>query len=166
MTKWILRMAVFAALAGAGVWGWRHLLPGPEQIIRKRLNEIAETASTSGNEGLLAKAARVQKLATFFTPDVEIAIDMPGYYTQEITGVDELTRLAAASRAMGRAIHIELLDVTVKVAPDRLSAEAHMTGTATVPGEPAPQVQELKAWLRRVDGEWLIKRAETVRTLR
>ncbi|HEY5909598.1 MAG TPA: hypothetical protein VJA21_03230 [Verrucomicrobiae bacterium] len=166
MTKWILRLALLTALATGGLWAWRHLFPGPEQIIRQRLSQIAATASTSGDEGIIPKAARVQKLTTFFTPDVQITIEVPGLITQEISGIDELTQLAAASRSMGQAIRVELIDVSVTLAPDKLSADAHMTGKATWPGERTPQVQELKAHLRKVDGQWLIDRAETVRTLR
>ncbi len=166
MTKWILRLALVAILGFGGVWGWHTFFPGPEQVIKKRLFQLAQTASTTGDEGLLPKAARVQKLTTFFTQDVEITIDMPGQFSAQISGTDDLTRVAAAARSMGKPVKVELLDVSVTLAPDRNSAEAHMTGAATVPGERAPQVQELKAAFRKVNGEWLIYRAETVRTLR
>ncbi len=166
MTRWILRLALLAVLVLGGVYGWHALFPGPEQVIKKRLKQLAEAASSTGNEGLLAKAARVQKLTTFFTPDVEITIDIPGQFNSEISGIDELTRLVAAARSLGKAVTVELLDVSVSLAPDQRTAEAHMTGTANISGEASPQVQELKAHLRLVDGQWLIYRAETVRTLR
>ncbi len=166
MTKWILRLALLAALLSGGIWGWHRLFPGPEEIIKRRLAQLAQAASTSGDEGLLAKAAHVQKLTSFFTPDVEIVIDMPGQYSADITGADELTRMAAAARSMGKSIKVELVDVSVALGPDKASAEAHMTGKATVTGDRSLQVQELKAQLRKVDGQWLISRAETVQTLR
>ena len=166
MTKWILRLALIALLALVGMWGSRTLFPGPEQIIKQRLAKLAEAASTSGEEGLLAKAARVQRLTSFFTPDLEIVIDMPGEYNAEITGIDELTRMAGAARSMGRYIKVELVDINVMLNPDQNSAEAHMTGKATVRGENALHVQELKAQLRKVNGQWLVSRIESVRTLR
>lgn len=166
MTKWILRLALVAGLVMGGVWGWRALFPGPDQIIKRRLEQLAQTASVTGDEGLLAKAAHVQKLTTFFTPDVEIVIDIPGQYNAEISGLDELTRTAAAARSMGKSIKVEFLDVTVTIAADQNSAQAHMIGEVHVTGERGLQVQELSAQLRKVDGQWLINRAETVRTLR
>ncbi len=166
MTKWILRLALAALLVLGGLWGWHSLFPGPEQAIKKRLAQLAETASTTGDEGLIPKAARVQKLTTFFTQDVQISIDMPGQFSAEISGTDDLTRVAAAARSMGKPVKIELLDVSVTLGPDRNSAEARMTGAATIPGDKAPQVQELQAELRKMNGEWLIYRAQTVRTLR
>ena len=166
MTKWILRLALLALLVLGAVWSWHRLFPGPEQVIKKRLVQLAEAASSTGNEGLIPKAARIQRLTSFFTPDVEITIDMPGQFNAQISGTEDLTRVAAAARSMGSPVKVELLDVSVTVAPDRNSAEAHMTGTATVPGDRVPQVQELKAQLRKVNGDWLIYRAETVKTLR
>ena len=166
MMRWILRLALLGGLIVAGIWGWRVLFPGPEQIIRKRLTQLAETASSTGNEGALARLAHAQKLTSFFTPDVEIIIDMPGQYSHTINGADELMQAAAAARSLGTPVQIELLDVTIVLGPDQQTAEAHMTGKATVPGDRTPQVQELKAQLQKVEGQWLIKRAETVRTLR
>lgn len=166
MTKWILRLALVALLVFGAFWAWHALFPGPEQVIKKRLSQLAQAASTTGNEGLIPKAARVQKLTTFFTPDVEITIDMPGQFNAQISGTDDLTRVAAAARSMGKPVKVELLDVTVTLAADLNSAEAHMTGAAIIPGERAPEVQELKAQLRKINGDWLIYRAQTVRTLR
>ncbi len=166
MTKWILRLAAIACLVMAGVWAWRTLFPSPEQVIRKRLAHLAETASTTGKEGTLAKASRVQSLANFFTPDVEISIDVPGQYNHEISGREELVGLAMASRSMGQPIRVELVDINVTVEPGETSAEAHLAGTAVIPGERTVQIQELRAHLRKIDGQWLIDRAETVRTLR
>jgi ketosteroid isomerase-like protein len=166
MTKWILRLALLTAMLFGGVWAWHFFFPGPEQLIRKRLMAVARTASTSGAEGALAKASRAQGLSAYFTPDVEITIDLPGQYNQTINGVTELMQLAMAARSMGRSVKVELLDLSVAVAPDKASAEAHLTGQATISGEQTPQVQELKAHLKKVQRDWLIDRVETVRTLR
>jgi SnoaL-like domain len=166
MTKWVLRLALIAGLFVGGVWGWRTLFPGPEQVIKRRLEQLAKAASTTGDEGLLAKAAHVQKVTTFFTPDVEIVLDIPGQYNAEVSGLDELTRMVAAARSMGKRIKVEFLDVSVAIAPDQNSAQTHMVGQAIITGERGLQVQELKAQLRKVDGQWLVNRVETVRTLR
>jgi hypothetical protein len=166
MTKWILRLAFLFLLALCAVWVWHALFPGPELVIRKRLQQLAGIASTSGTEGNLARMNNARKLTTFFTPDLEISIEVLGQYETNIRGVDELLRLAVAARSMGQPIKVDLVDVNVIVAPDKQSAEAHMTGSANLRGEKMPQVQELKAQLKKVDGQWLISRAETVRTLR
>jgi hypothetical protein len=166
MTRWLLRLALLGVLIFVGVWGWRLLFPGPEQVIRKRLTQLAQAASSTGNEGALARLANAQKLTTFFTPGVEITIDVPGLYSQTISGTDELVQVAAAARSLGRPIKIEVIDVTVVLGPDQQLAEAHLTGKASVQGERTIDFQELKARFKKVEGHWLIDHAETVRTLR
>jgi len=54
----------------------------------------------------------------------------------------------------------------VAVAPDNQSAVATLTGKGRVAGESDFFVQELKFTLKRVEGEWLIYRVETVKTFR
>jgi len=165
MTKWILRIAGVVALVLLATWIWHSLFPGPEQLIRKRLTQLAQSASSRSNEDPLAKAFRVESVTGYFTPDAEIIIDMPGEFSQTIHGINELIPLVTAARSMGRTIKVELVDITVTVAPDKTSAEAHMTGEAKISGESNVQVQELKAHFKKVQRDWLIDRVETVRTL-
>ena len=165
MTKWILRVVAAAALITAAIWIWHTLFPGPEQVIRKRLAQLAKTASSNSGEGAIAKASRAQSLTTFFTPDVEITVDVPEL-NQSIHGTAELMQLAMAARSMGRSIKVDLLDISVIVAPDKLTAVAHMTGEAKISGESTLQVQELRAHFTKVQRDWLIDKVETVRTLR
>jgi hypothetical protein len=51
------------------------------------------------------------------------------------------------------------------VGPDKQSAVADLTVEAKVSGERDPIVWEMKFTLRKTDGQWLITRVETVRTL-
>jgi hypothetical protein len=166
MKRWAKNALLVLVLAATGVWGWRVLHPGSEKIIRKRLEEMARTASVEGNEGQIARLAKAQSLANYFTPDVEIAIDMPEYHVQTIEGRDELMQAAVAARSRGNALKIELVDVSVAIAPDGVSAEAHFTGKAKIASERSIQAQEIRARLVKMDGNWLIRRVETVRTLR
>ena len=52
------------------------------------------------------------------------------------------------------------------MAPDRQSAVADLTAKAAVPGQKDFEVQEMKFVLKKINGEWLITRAETVKTFR
>jgi hypothetical protein len=165
MKKWCGRLIVLLILGGLGYWGWRTWFPSPEQVICKRLNELARAASFSGKEGALVKLANAQALTTFCTPDVEITIDIPGHSRQTISGHEELLQLAVAARSYGNGVNVEFFDILVSVAPDQTSATAELTAKANVPREKEFYVQELKFALRKVEGKWLICRAETVKTL-
>jgi hypothetical protein len=165
MKKWSWRLVLLVVLGGLGFWGWSVLFPGPEQVIRKRLNNLARTASFSSQEGTLVKLAGAQALTAYCTPDVEIIVDVPGHSRQTITGQDELRTAAAAARTYASGCNLQFFDIIVTVAPDKQSANAELTARANVPRERDFFVQELKFALKKVEGKWLICRAETVKTL-
>ena len=165
MKKWLGRLVLVAVLAGLGFWGWRVLFPPPEKVIRKRLNELARTASFSGTEGALVKVAKAQAVTAFCTPDVEIMVDVPGYPYEEIHGTAELLQLAAAVRSYREGLDVQFYDIVVNVAPDQNSAVAELTAKGDVPHDRDFNVQELRFKLKKLDGKWLISHAETVHTL-
>lgn len=165
MKRRILSLVLLAGLAGLGFWGWRFLHPSPEQIIRKNLATVAKLACVPVNESSLAKLANAQKVASYFTVDTQITIDMRGRFASTVSGRNEVQEKEFGSRAALPGLQVELLDVSVVVAPDGQTATAHLTGKANVPGESTPQVDEFKAEFKKVDGDWLIHRVENVRTL-
>ncbi|SRR5258705_11508023 len=166
MKKWVVRGALLAALILAGIWGWRILFPGPEQVIRKQLNELAKLASFSGNEGPLAKLSNAQKLTTFCTSDVEITVEGPGRSQPTLSGREELLRTAAGIRSYVGSLKVEFLDTTVTVVPGQPIAFANLTLKVNASGDKDFLVQEVKFTFKKIDGDWLISRAETVKTLR
>jgi hypothetical protein len=55
-------------------------------------------------------------------------------------------------------------DINVTVSADHESAQVDITVEARVPGEQDTMVQAIRFTLRKIDGKWLITRAQTVRT--
>jgi hypothetical protein len=164
-SRWF-RIVALCAMLAAGVWGWRVLFPSPEHVIRQQLAELARAASIAPNEGELARVVNSQKLAGFFTPEVQVTVDIPGHSLQTISGRDEIMKLAMTARGAANNVKVEFLDVTVSVDPGKRSATAHLTAKANVPGDSIPQVQELKAAFQKDGRDWLINHIETVKTLR
>jgi hypothetical protein len=165
MKTWLLRILLLAALGGAGVWGWRMLHPSAEQVIRKRFAVLAQTASFSAQQSPLARLAKAAKLADFCTPDVQITVETSGRSRQTFNGRDELLAAAGGAQSMVGSLTVEFVDVTVKVAQDKRSATVNLTVKGKVSGERDSLVQELEVLLNNVNGDWLISRAETVKTL-
>lgn len=159
------RLALGSALIALGVWGWQVFYPSPEHAIRSRLAELARAATISPNESALIKLAKAQKLASFFTVDTEIRIDLPGRFPQSLNGRDELMQAVAGARSAVKSLKVEFVDVSVTVESDSVSGSAHFTVKADVSGESTPQVEELEAQFRKLDGDWLIKHVENVQTL-
>ena len=163
--KWAFRGALAIIVIALGVWIWITFFPGPEQAIRKRLAELAQLGSFAGNEGQIAKVANAQKLTSFFTPDVEISVDVPGVPRQKLSGQDDLLKSAMTVRTYLASLKVELLDITVTFTPGKTSATVNLTLKVQINGERDFTPQEMKFILKKVKGEWLIREAETVRTL-
>jgi len=162
----LFRLILVVALLALGVWLWTVLCPGPERIIRKRLAQVARAASFGPNEGTLSRLANVAQLAGYFSADIEVKIEALGRGQHTFSGRDEITQAALAARSAAGALNVEFLDVGMTMAPDRQSAVADLTAKAAVPGQKDFEVQEMKFVLKKINGEWLITRAETVKTFR
>jgi hypothetical protein len=163
--KIALRFILFAALAALSIWLWFILFPSPEKVIRKRLTEFARTASTSSNESDLARLAAARSLAGFFSTNVDLAVELPELARYSFMDRDEIMQAALMARSKIGGLSVKFPDINITVAPDKQSAVADLTVQANVSGERNPFVQQMKFTFRKIDGEWLIVRVETVRTL-
>jgi acyl CoA:acetate/3-ketoacid CoA transferase alpha subunit len=163
--KIIIRIVLLAALVALGVWLWTVLFPGPEKVIRKRLTELARTVSSSANESDLARLVAARSVAGFFSNNVELNVDIPELGQHNSMDREEITQLALMARSRAGGLHVKFPDINITVAPDKQSAVADLTVEANVSGEHDSIVREMKFTLRKADGQWLITRVETVRTL-
>lgn len=165
MKRGLFRILALAALAVFCFFGWRWLHPSAEAVIRQRLFALARAATIPANEGQLLKLANAQKVASFFTTDTEITLDFPGRFTQTISGRNEVQEKALGARSVLNGLAVDFVDVSVTVESGAETALARLTARAVFPGDNAPQVEELKVDLKKVDSEWLIHRAQNVKTL-
>ena len=166
MKRWLVRVTWLALLAAAAVLGWRYLFPNPEHVIRRELGQLARAASITPNEAPLAKLSKAQKVVSFFADDAQISVDIPGRSVLTFSGQEDLRQAALGARSMLNSLRVDFVDIVVTVAPDKLSAVAHLTATASLPGEKIPEVQELEVHFNKMDHDWLIQRVDFVKTLR
>ena len=163
--KIIIRIVLLAALAALGIWLWTFLFPSPEKVIRKRLMQFARTVSTSPNESDLARLAAARSVAGFFAATVELNVDLPELGQRNSLDREEITQAALMARSRAGGLHVKFPDINITVAPDKQSAVADLTVEANISGERDSIVREMKFTLRKTDGQWLITRVETIRTL-
>jgi ketosteroid isomerase-like protein len=163
--KNLLKVVWIVVLALLGVWLWFVLFPSPEKIIRHRLEKLAHTVSFSKSEGNFSRIASAESVSGFFSTNVEVAINVPGYERQTLVGRAEITQDALASRTRVSELSVKFPDVNVTVAPDRQSATADVTVEANVADGKDPVVQEVKFTFEKTAEGWLINRVETVRPL-
>ena len=164
MKKWSVRVIFAAAFIVLVIWAWHTFFPNHEQIIRKRLLEVAAAASFSANEAPVVTMRNCQKLGSSCTPDVEIIVDVHGHSRETVNGREELLTKALGARSLG-GLTVEFLDLTVALAPDKKSAVVTLTGKGRIAGESDFMVEELKFTMKRVEDAWLIARVETVKPM-
>jgi hypothetical protein len=148
-----------------GYLGWNWLFPGDETRIKRVLAGAAEAASIKEDQGLVGHATAVTKLIGYLSPDVEVYLDVPELGTRRIEGRDEVQSLALATRRDGsRGLKVELLDPIVRVDDDGQSAIAEATARVKEAADRDYHVQEVRFHFKKIEDDWLISRAEPVRT--
>jgi hypothetical protein len=152
-------------LAMLGVWLWTILFPSPQKIIRQRLGAVAKCISFAPGESTLVRLVGAQGMAGYFATNAEINVEVPGHDPVIISGRNEIIRAALTARSAVGSMRVRFLDISVRVAPNRQSATVDLTVDATVSDQQDVMVQETKIIFRKINGEWLITRAETIRTL-
>jgi len=166
MRRWMgPTIGVILALA-AGYFLWNWLFPSPELVIRKRLSEVASLASFSSNEAPLAKMANSGKLLSYFTPDVEVVIDVTGRPQYSVTGIEDFRNAVMGARTTLNSLKVDLLDISVHLEPTKRSASVVLAAKAQVGGESDMFVERMRFQMEKGERGWQISRLETVPTLR
>ena len=163
--KIVFRLVLLAAAAAACVWLWTFLFPGPEKIISKQLARVAAEASFQSGENPFITANRAESFASRFGTNVEININVPELGQHDFVGRPEITQTMVGVRSRVGSLKVEFLDVSVTVGPDKQSATASLTVKAQTAYDRNYLVQEMKVTFQKIEGDWLITRVETVRTL-
>lgn len=146
-------------------WVVWSLLPSDEKVIRKKLSKLATAVSISPDDSTLVRLAKSESLRDFFSQDVDVQFEPEGRAMQHIVGRADLLSGATIARTQLQQANIQLLDIYVKVAPDKKSARGYMTLLGDLNKEKNAISQELKMNLKKIDGDWLITQVETVKTL-
>jgi hypothetical protein len=107
----------------------------------------------------------VSNLISYFSTDAQIVVNIPGAATGTLNGRDEIREAAAGGYIHIAALNVQFLDATAKVGADKQSAEVRCTARVTTGDSKDFSVQEMRFQFQKIDGDWRITRAETVKTL-
>lgn len=163
--KIIFRLALLAAAAAFGFWLWTVLFPSPEKIGPRKMDSLASTATFNADASSLARAAKAGNLTDFFSPDAQIILDAPGLADHTFSGRDEIRETALAGFATLNSLKVKFLDTTVQISADKQTAEVSCTIEVKAGDNKDYGAQEMHFQFQKIDGAWLITRAETVKTL-
>jgi hypothetical protein len=163
--KLALRLALFAAAVGLGLWLWTILFPSPEKIVLKKIASLAATATVSATDGNITRATKVSNFIGYFSTDAEIIYDVSGVGAHTLSGRDEIREAAAGAFTQLASVKVQLFDAAARVGADQQTAEVTCTARVTVGDGKDFGIQELRIQFKKIDGDWRITRAETVKTL-
>jgi len=163
--KIAFRLVLLAAAAALGFWCWTVLFPSPEKVVLQKISSLARTATIGASDGNITRATKVSNFIGFFAVDAEIRFDVTGYPVRTLSGRDEIREAAAGGFTSLSSLKVQFLDVTVRLGADKLSADVSCTAKVNAGESKDFGVQEMHIQLKKVDGDWLITKVETVKTL-
>jgi len=163
--KIALRVTLLAILGGLGCWLWTIFFPNPEKIVLGRVSSLAATATISAGDGAITRATKVSNFIGYFSPDAVISYDVPGFGARSLSGLDEIRETAAGGFAGVSSLKVQFQDATARVSPDKQGAEVNCTVRVSTGDSKDFGIQELRLQFKKIGGDWLITRAETVKTL-
>ncbi len=163
--KITIRLTLLAAAAVRGFWLWTVFFPSPEKVVLQKIARLAATATFSADDSSLIRAGKAGNLVGFFADDAQIILDAPGQAARTLSGRDEIQTAALGGFASLPQLKVQFLDVTVRIGADRQTAEATCTAKVNAGDSKDFGVQEMRFQFRKTGSDWLITRAETVKTL-
>lgn len=158
----IITLLAVAAI-GFGIYYW--LFPPPEKVIRKRLTKLAEAISARP-QGNISTMANVNRIGSFFHPNVTITVEGFGQDLGSIQGRGELQQTALAARQRLGSISVEFYNVEILVAPSKTNATGKATAIVKINDDANAQVQELDLQFEKYDREWLLRSASPSKSLK
>lgn len=162
-----VQRGIGAVVVLLAVWfGWHYFFPNDEARIRDVLERIAGAASSGGaEEGEVARIARAASIRSELDPQVTVDAGPP---FSQLAGRDALVGTVARLKSSVRDLEVQLDDVQVTVAADRLTARVTLTAKAHFRDERggrALEARELDVLFRRLEGDWVVSEVAFVRAL-
>ena len=145
------------AVAAIAFGLYYFLFPPPDKVIRKRIAKLGQAISARP-EGNIATVANVNRIGSFFHPNVSITVEGFGTEFASVQGRGELQQMAMAARQRVGVVSVEFFNVQVDVA-GRTNASATATVLVKLSNDNNPITQEIQLQFERLGREWLIRSA-------
>jgi hypothetical protein len=164
VVKNFIVLLVIGAVAGALLW--KKIAPNDEALIRARLFELADAASTDHRLAPLELVSRAKAAVSCVSQDVRIDYVLADGARRHLEGAQAVreTIVGAASRLA--PFELSFLDVKVELAPSKKQAVVFATVRARNSAEKWEEVLELKFQFEKIQSQWLITQGEPTESLR
>ncbi len=144
---------------------WHYLFPPPEQVIEKKLKALAENVSQNP-EGNISRVANVNRIGSFFHPNITINLEGFGREAASIQGRGELEQSAMGIRQNNFRIKVIFSNAHITVGAEKTNATALVTAEVTLNDQKEPVVQDIRLEFEKFDRAWLIRSATAAKALK
>lgn len=162
--KLAIRLILLAIAIGLCTWLWIYLHPTPQEAIRRQLVALGKTATLEKREGNIPAGLHANEFSEFFGREVALNMEPHALFPDSIER-SEIAKVMLSIRVKYRSLDVKILDPVITVGADQKSAIVELTVNVAGDGDRHLLVQEMKFTMKEVDGNWLIIRVETVKTL-
>ena len=147
------------AIAAIAFGIYYFLFPPPEKVMRKRLKSLAEAISARP-QGNIATMANVNKIGSFFHPNVSIVVQGFGQGADlgSVSGRGELQQTALAARQRLSSVIVEFYNIEVLVKA-KTNATATATALVRINEDNNATPQQVQFDFEKVGRDWLIRSA-------
>jgi hypothetical protein len=164
--KSLKRLFLFSIAIAGLLWVFGFFTPDPKIIITRQLRKLTELASFTSSEPSFQRFGKVKQMGKLFSEDVIIVADYAELENHTLKGRDELMQAMMAAKPFGSGLSVEFIDINIELGSEKKSALVDVTLKGRFGGDTELIAQELSITFKRIKGEWLITRAETVHTLK
>jgi hypothetical protein len=151
----VAAVILVAMLSGVVYRYW----PSEERSIRRHLTNLAETLSLPDSDSEVLAITRFAALREYFDPDVRVRID-----DRDIVSRDTLIRLISQWKPPPGGLIVEVSDLQIRLADDRVSAHVNLTASASwkdaVTRERTADVRAFSVAMSKARGDWVISTAD------
>lgn len=151
------------ALAAIAFGIYYFFFPPPEKVIRKRMTRLAEAISAKP-QGNIATVANVNRIGSYFHPNISITVEGFGQQISSVQGRGELQQMAMAARQRVGSVAVEFYNLQVQVGAEKTNAIVTATALVKINDDANPMMQEMRFEFAKVDRDWLIHSAAPVKS--
>ncbi len=155
-------IVTFIALAAIAFGVYYFLFPPADKVIRKRMGKLAEAISARP-QGNIATVANVNRIASFFHPNVSIKVEGFGTELTSVDGRGELQQMAMGARQRIGGVAVEFYNIQVQVA-GKTNASATATTLVRLNDDNNPTMQEVQFEFEKLGRDWLIRSATPLKS--
>lgn len=167
MIKKIVFTLILLGLCFGGYVAWKYFFPEDKVLITRRLDELAQFASISPEDGNFKRMTKMDGIRDFFAEEARIVLMVPEVGRVEVAGKEVIRDYWVQRMPLLQRIGVQFFDLIIELNQGKDYATVELTAKIDYAdrwGREDYLVQEFKFILKKEEGKWVISRLENPAT--